>query len=163
MENVSEEARKSHETPPNGRSLYNQTKSTLEMKNLTNDKSKTPAQQRLQELCPNQNQSKKVHNRIEESDSMENLSALAIAPGIDLNRSQGSLHSEGEQMDWEPSLSNVSSQDTANNLLCDVMMIDIEFCEFIVPDTNVFIGSLNCIKDIINKGEGNDNTDSFIL
>lgn len=61
---------------------------------------------------------------------------------------------EAEEMEWEPSMLPDASSES--NLDCSSAKIfppaDHAGQVFVVPDTNVFLSSLICIKDIMEKG-----------
>lgn len=61
-------------------------------------------------------------------------------------------------MDWEPSFSTgTSSNELSSGPLFYITETDTAIQNCVVPDTNVFISAINCIKDIIAEGITNCN------
>lgn len=65
-------------------------------------------------------------------------------------------HEENMEMDWEPSFTEDANQtEFSLNFIEDIVFKDLSESAYIVPDTNIFLDSLDCIRSIIQKGVNN--------
>lgn len=116
-------------------------------------KLKTPAQDRLQKLM---DKNKAVRNSV-----FESLKELAdVDDDVDMIVSDSKSHrkSIGIQKSHvtgaEPSIIDIVDKNgsTANGCKIDAAAADADAAAYIIPDTNVFLNSLACIKSVIEKG-----------
>lgn len=113
-----------------------------------------PAQDRLNQL--QKNLKSNIDPNVQSSNqtnqnSNDALQILKSGFGIDsIDSANATQQDDDMKMDWEPSFYDEATDSFMP--LEDIVFKDLNESAYIVPDTNVFLDSLLCIRNIITKG-----------